>query len=281
MISYEIRKYTLSPQLRSPPPTPPHLANAEPNQPMAVIFFIHGIAYGAGTGNEFINGPDFFVDSGVILVTLDYRLGALGFLSLGLPEYSGNMGLKDQQLALKWTHDNIEQFGGDNTRITLFGDSSGTLTAFNVLWKAFFVNISSCSAAQYFLSVSTLGASSAHLQMLSAESRRYFRNAILRSGSALHYWAMAPLQTHTELAFALASHWKRPQDNVAGLVDVLKSVSAKRFHSVSEVDFDTTLSFIFAPVIERTCRAVLGWIMRIILLRECHVFAHQNLTSIR
>lgn len=93
---------------------------------MAVIFFIHGIAYAAGTGNEFINGPDFFVESGVILVTLDYRLGALGFLSLNLPEYSGNMGLKDQQLALKWTHENIEYFGGDNARVTILGDSSGT-----------------------------------------------------------------------------------------------------------------------------------------------------------
>lgn len=231
---------------------------------MAVIFFIHGIAYGAGTGNEFINGPDFFVDSGVILVTLDYRLGALGFLSLGLPEYSGNMGLKDQQLALKWTHDNIEQFGGDSTRITLFGDSSGICWLRSEPFRKHY-SLSSLVAhliISPFISIS--GASSAHLQMLSAESRAYFHNAILRSGSALHYWAMAPLQTHTELAFALASHWKRPQDNVAGLVDLLKSVSAKRFHSVSEVDFDTTLSFIFAPVIERTFCSGLGWIMCII-----------------
>lgn len=58
-------------------------------------------------------------------VTFNYRLGPFGFLSLKMPEYSGNMGMKDQVLAIKWVNEHIEQFGGDKNRITLMGHSSG------------------------------------------------------------------------------------------------------------------------------------------------------------
>lgn len=57
-------------------------------------------------------------------MTLNYRLGAIGFLSLNLVDYSGNMGLKDQVLALKWVKKNIKQFGGGKN-ITLLGHGSG------------------------------------------------------------------------------------------------------------------------------------------------------------
>lgn len=92
---------------------------------MAVLFFIHGGSYRVGSGDDFFFGPDFIVEKQTILVTINYRLGPFGFLSLNSSEYSGNMGLKDQQLALKWVHDNIEHFGGDSQRITIFGQSAG------------------------------------------------------------------------------------------------------------------------------------------------------------
>lgn len=89
------------------------------------MFWIHGGAYVEFSGNDHYFGPDFLVEQGVILVTFNYRLGIFGFLSLDTPEYSGNMGLKDQQLALKWTYENIEPFFGDSKRITVFGESAG------------------------------------------------------------------------------------------------------------------------------------------------------------
>lgn len=90
-----------------------------------VMVFIFGGSFKGGTADDTIHGPDFLLEHEIIYVSISYRLGVLGFMSLGTPEYSGNMGLKDQQLALKWIHENIESFGGDNTRITLSGHSAG------------------------------------------------------------------------------------------------------------------------------------------------------------
>lgn len=88
-------------------------------QKLATLVFLHGGGYIAGTADDRFFGPDFFIENDIILVTLNFRLGVFGFMSLGMPEYSGNMGLKDQQMALKWIYDNIEAFGGDRSKITL------------------------------------------------------------------------------------------------------------------------------------------------------------------
>lgn len=100
----------------------------------------------------------------IVQVSFNYRLGPLGFLSLGTAEYSGNMGLKDQLAAIKWTNKNIENFGGDNKCITLFGESAG--------------------------------ASSVHLHMMVPESQGLFQRAIMQSGSALNQWATTTYSDH-------------------------------------------------------------------------------------
>lgn len=99
--------------------------DAGPDNKLPVIFYIHGGAYTVAAGNEGMFGPDFLMRYGVILVTINYRLGIFGFLSLGTPAYSGNMGMKDQQLALKWIFENINEFHGDNQKITVMGNSAG------------------------------------------------------------------------------------------------------------------------------------------------------------
>ena len=78
-----------------------------------------------GSSDSRIYGPDFFLDHGVVLVTVNYRLGPLGFLSLGIEDAPGNVGLHDQVLALKWVQQNITAFGGDNGNVTLMGESAG------------------------------------------------------------------------------------------------------------------------------------------------------------
>lgn len=90
-----------------------------------VIFHIFGGAFTEGSARK--NGPELVMNRCVIFVTSNYRLGIFGFLPLGLKEYSGNMALKDQQLALQWVKKHIFAFGGDSNRILVFGDSVGML----------------------------------------------------------------------------------------------------------------------------------------------------------
>lgn len=87
---------------------------------------IHGGGFLFGSCKTDVYGPDYFMQKDVILVSINYRLGAIGFLSLndktlGVP---GNAGLKDQLFAIQWVKRNIKQFGGDPDDITLFGIKS-------------------------------------------------------------------------------------------------------------------------------------------------------------
>ncbi|XP_049807722.1 juvenile hormone esterase-like [Schistocerca nitens] len=92
---------------------------------LPVFFWVFGGGFIFGGGSDQQYGPDFLVSYGVILVTVNYRLGALGFLSTRDAAAPGNAALKDQQLALRWVRRNIARFGGDPQRVTLAGQSSG------------------------------------------------------------------------------------------------------------------------------------------------------------
>ncbi|MEN3148976.1 carboxylesterase family protein [Neorhizobium sp. IRAMC:178] len=89
-----------------------------------VLVWIHGGGYAVGSANEAVLQSGAFAASGLVEVTVNYRLGALGFLHLndGSPD---NRGLLDQIAALEWVRDNISAFGGDPKQITFAGRSAG------------------------------------------------------------------------------------------------------------------------------------------------------------
>ncbi len=92
---------------------------------LPVMVWIHGGAFITGSGGSSYE-PSRLVAEDVVVVTMNYRLGILGFLPVdGLPEGSGQYGLMDQQLALQWVQDNIEAFGGNPNNVTIFGESAG------------------------------------------------------------------------------------------------------------------------------------------------------------
>jgi para-nitrobenzyl esterase len=102
-------------------------------KPLPVMFWIHGGANEGGTASSALYKDGTLINHGVILVTVNYRLGIFGFLAH--PELtaesahhtSGNYGLQDQILALHWVQDNIAKFGGDVNNITVFGQSAGSM----------------------------------------------------------------------------------------------------------------------------------------------------------
>ncbi len=96
-----------------------------------VMVWIHGGAFYLGAGSEpLYDGSALAADGDVIVVTLNYRLGPLGFLHLSSihDAYSANIGMLDQIAALRWVKDNISEFGGDPDNVTIFGESAGGMS---------------------------------------------------------------------------------------------------------------------------------------------------------
>ena len=95
---------------------------------LPVMVFLHGGTFVAGAGSlPLYRGTNLAAAGPVVVVTLNYRLGALGFLA-GADSFEGNYGILDQQQALRWVRDNIAAFGGDPARVTLFGQSAGAMS---------------------------------------------------------------------------------------------------------------------------------------------------------
>ncbi|QTM99745.1 carboxylesterase family protein [Sediminibacillus dalangtanensis] len=98
---------------------------------LPVMVWIHGGAFTSGAGSSYLyNGARLAVQGEVVVVTLNYRLGALGFLHLaGLDDhFTANLGLLDQVAALRWVKNNIAVFGGDPQQVTIFGESAGSMS---------------------------------------------------------------------------------------------------------------------------------------------------------
>ncbi|XP_035482783.1 neuroligin-2a isoform X1 [Scophthalmus maximus] len=178
-----------------------------------VMLFIHGGSYMEGTGNMF-DASVLAAYGNVIVVTMNYRLGVLGFLSTGDQSAKGNYGLLDQIQALRWLNENIGHFGGDPERITIFGSGAG--------------------------------ASCVNLLILSHHSEGLFHRAIAQSGTAISSWSVnyQPLKYTKILARKVGCTYTETAD----LVDCLRR---KNFKELVDQDIQPARYHIaFGPVVD-------------------------------
>jgi para-nitrobenzyl esterase len=109
---------------------------AKANAKLPVMLWIHGGGFVNGGSSPAVYSGENFARDGVILVSLNYRLGRLGFFAhpaLEAEGYGGNFGFLDQIAALKWVQRNIAAFGGDPTNVTVFGESAGGMSTHMLL----------------------------------------------------------------------------------------------------------------------------------------------------
>jgi len=137
------------------------------SEKLPVMVWIHGGAFAEGSGSDTVYNGHNLSNQGVVVVTINYRLGPFGFLaypalSKESPQgVSGNYGLEDQVQALKWVKGNIAAFGGNPTNVTIFGESAG--------------------------------AESVDMLLVSPQSKGLFKRAISESGPQWHFGFLPPI----------------------------------------------------------------------------------------
>ncbi|KAK2162008.1 hypothetical protein LSH36_106g00042 [Paralvinella palmiformis] len=145
-----------------------------PGRLRAVMVWIFGGGFYGGTSTlDWYDGRIMAAEGDVVVVSMQYRVGVMGFLYLGVSGAPGNVGLVDQQLAMQWIFNNIRDYGGDNRRITLFGESAG--------------------------------AASVSFHLLSPLSKETFHRAIMQSATALSPWALDTRQSAKAKSLEIAS----------------------------------------------------------------------------
>lgn len=135
----------------------------EPNKQLPVIVWIPGEGFDFADARQF-DGSHLALKTQSIVVTVQYRVGVLGFLHAPKLNITGNMGIYDQLMALRWVHKNIDTFGGDSERVTLMGRFSGSM------------------------SISTMITAPAHQDLLKLDGRLLFQRVALLSGIAVDQW---------------------------------------------------------------------------------------------
>ncbi|XP_060095202.1 cholinesterase-like isoform X4 [Heteronotia binoei] len=189
----------------------------QPSTPAAVLVWIHGGGFFIGSTSLVIyNGAFLAATENVIVISMNYRLGALGFLSLP-PAAPGNVGLFDQQLALRWVRENAAAFGGDPIQITIFGESSGG------------------TAVNYHL--------------LSPGSQSLFDRAVLQSGTAIAPWTWESPEEAKRRALVLAKLMGCTEGEDSAIVKCLQEKKMEEFpkYTFVVVDPKVVLEFPFMP----------------------------------
>ena len=184
-------------------------APVEKKEDLPVMIWTHGGGFVAGSSDTYVSDA-LAAYGNVIVVTFNYRLSLWGFMSTEDEHAPGNYGLFDQHLAIKWVRENIKAFGGDTSRITIFGESTG--------------------------------AASVVYQSLFEDNRGLFQRAIAQSGSILGKWASTKNPKHdTDRLGKLVGCTDMDSSS---LVDCIKRISAD---SLSAALNDATNQFLTFP----------------------------------
>ncbi|XP_062578520.1 acetylcholinesterase-like [Saccostrea cucullata] len=186
---------------------------------LTTMVWIYGGGFIAGSPTlDLYDGAMLASSQQVIVISINYRLGPLGFLYLGTENAPGNMGLLDQQLALHWIHSNIQLFGGSQDDITLFGESAGA------------VSIS--------------------YHIMANHSRNLFKNAILQSASALAHWAYNDPKVALEYTVKLAEAFDCESNDETSVIECLKTKDASEFFTKIWTLPLTAVTFNFVPTLD-------------------------------
>ncbi|XP_072474661.1 cholinesterase isoform X1 [Notamacropus eugenii] len=187
-----------------------------------VMVWIYGGSFQSGTSSLHVYDGKFLARvERVIVVSMNYRVGALGFLALpGNSEAPGNMGLFDQQLALQWVQENIAAFGGNSKSVTLFGESAG--------------------------------AASVSFHLLSPKSHSLFTRAILQSGSANAPWAVMSPSEARNRTLDLAKSLSCSRENETELIKCLQNKNPQEIlgHVNPILSSGSLLKINFCPTVD-------------------------------
>ncbi|XP_067678791.1 pyrethroid hydrolase Ces2e-like isoform X2 [Haliotis asinina] len=198
---------------------PKHSHHQKNRKPYPTMVYIHGGSYQTGMGSMLDGAP--LATHEVIVVTINYRLGPLGFLSAADSEIPGNFGMLDQIQALKWIKGNIAAFGGDPERITIDGHSAG-----------------GCSVG---------------LLMFSPLARGLFQGVIQQSGSPFAHWALTRHRRGPDFYFKFFSAALGCAANSTKVIKkCLKSLPSEEIERMIYEKIEMPLSLVppFRPVVD-------------------------------
>ena len=198
--------------------TPAQNTSKQPNKTQElypVLAYIHGGGFFAGTPIRVVSPGEYLPLQGIILVSIQYRLGAFGFFSTGDSTAPGNYGMLDQVEALKWIKENIKSFRGDPSRVTLLGESAG--------------------------------GSSVNLHLLSSLSKGLFHRLISESGTDLSPFAFHGNSGVTSSSLKLAENLNCASTNKQSMMTCLRLKPASQILTASNnVAFDPV-----GPVVDK------------------------------
>ncbi|XP_052783735.1 neuroligin-4, Y-linked-like isoform X2 [Mya arenaria] len=194
---------------------------------LPVMIFVHGESYEVGTGNAY-DGSVLASYGGVIVITVNYRLGVLGFLQTGDNKAEGNYALWDLIAILYWVKDNIAKFNGDPNRVTLFGHGHGAALVNLLLFRK---------------------------EELNDLEKALFSNVILQSGSALSTWATSIDAKRCAHLMAHRVNCSHSVNSSEGLVACFRQKSVEEL--VRSVPLTPKYFTCFAPSIDKHMKGAL------------------------